>query len=42
MEITILDADEENVECKDCGKKFASKKKKPVCPDCGSDNVAPL
>jgi anaerobic ribonucleoside-triphosphate reductase len=44
MEITILDVDEDDTECKDCGKKFKrlSRKKKTSCPECGSENLSPL
>ena len=42
MEITILDVDEEDSQCNDCGKKFKRLRKKARCPDCQSENVSPL
>jgi predicted Zn-ribbon and HTH transcriptional regulator len=42
MEITILDVDEEDSRCNDCGKKFKRLRKKARCPDCRSENVSPL
>jgi predicted Zn-ribbon and HTH transcriptional regulator len=44
MEITILDVDEDDTKCNDCGKKFKrpSKKKKARCPECGSENLGAL
>jgi Zn finger protein HypA/HybF involved in hydrogenase expression len=42
MEITILDADEEDTKCNDCGKKFKRSRKKARCPECGSGNVSAL
>ncbi|HUK37638.1 MAG TPA: hypothetical protein VLV30_00825 [Methanomicrobiales archaeon] len=42
MEITILDAEEDDTKCNDCGKQFRRPKKKAACPDCGSVNLSPL
>ena len=42
MEIIILDVDEEDSQCNDCGKKFKRPGKKARCPDCQSENVNPL
>ena len=42
MEITILDADEDDTTCNDCGKKFRRPKKKARCPECGSENLSRL
>jgi predicted Zn-ribbon and HTH transcriptional regulator len=42
MEITILDVDEDDSQCNDCGKKFKRLRKKARCPDCQSENVSPL
>jgi len=43
MEITILDADEDDTKCNDCGKKFKrTSKKKTRCPECGSGNLSPI
>jgi predicted Zn-ribbon and HTH transcriptional regulator len=42
MEITILDADEDDTKCNDCGKKFKRLSKKGRCPDCQSENVSPI
>ncbi len=42
MELIILDGDEENYKCNDCGKKFKGLDKKACCPECQSENVSPL
>ena len=42
MELIILDVDEDDTECKDCGKKFKRPRKKARCPECGSKNLSPL
>ncbi|MDD1667005.1 MAG: hydrogenase maturation nickel metallochaperone HypA [Methanomicrobiales archaeon] len=42
MEITILDVDEEDTKCNDCGKKFRRPKRKARCPECGSENLGAL
>jgi Zn finger protein HypA/HybF involved in hydrogenase expression len=30
-----------NYRCNDCGERFQSVSKRPICPSCGSDNVSP-
>ena len=42
MEITILDVDDDDSQCNDCGKKFKRPRKKARCPECQSENVSPL
>jgi Zn finger protein HypA/HybF involved in hydrogenase expression len=42
MEITFLNVDEDDTECKDCGKRFKRPRKKARCPECGSENLSPL
>lgn len=42
MEIQILDVDEDDTKCNDCGKKFRRLSKKARCPECKSENVSPL
>jgi predicted Zn-ribbon and HTH transcriptional regulator len=42
MEITILNVDEDDTTCNDCGKTFRRPKKKARCPECGSENLATL
>ncbi|MDD1668529.1 MAG: hypothetical protein LUO97_01895 [Methanomicrobiales archaeon] len=42
MELIILDVDEDDTKCRDCGKKFKRQRKKDQCPDCGSENLSPL
>ncbi|MDI6719630.1 MAG: hypothetical protein QMD46_08480 [Methanomicrobiales archaeon] len=42
MEITILDTEEDDYQCENCGRKFKGTGKRPLCPDCQSDKVNPL
>jgi rubrerythrin len=42
MEFTILDIDDEDYRCNACGRKFKGKGKKPLCPECQSDDIVPL
>jgi predicted Zn-ribbon and HTH transcriptional regulator len=42
MEITFLNVDEDDTECKDCGKTFRRFRKKARCPDRQSENVSPI
>ncbi|MGE5832401.1 MAG: hypothetical protein ACM3X8_05730, partial [Methanomicrobiales archaeon] len=42
MEITFLNVDDDDTECKDCGKKFKRQRKKDQCPECGSEKLSPL
>jgi Zn finger protein HypA/HybF involved in hydrogenase expression len=39
MEINILDVDEREYRCGNCGKKFKTTYDDPQCPDCQSQNV---
>ena len=42
MEINILDADEDDTKCNDCGNQFKRLSKKARCPECKSENLSPL
>jgi predicted Zn-ribbon and HTH transcriptional regulator len=43
MEFIILDAEEEEMyRCNNCGREFKGKGKKPLCPECQSEKIAPL
>ncbi len=39
MEINILDVEEKEYRCGDCGKTFKTTMDDPECPDCQSQNV---
>jgi DNA-directed RNA polymerase subunit RPC12/RpoP len=42
MEINILDVDEREYRCGNCGKKFKTTNDDPNCPECQSKNVVAM